>query len=291
MATTLEKELQELVLALVLFLAGLGYAVSGLPANIVVGCVIWTLAWILVAHLAFISDFTASCPLDVKIVILAGLTFLICLTLWYPVQKEYAKEHAPPLPPIQPEHHESPAASAPAMPHPRTYLVFDGTPRFEKADSKTMQFSSNQDFEVGNQLFFNFYYRAVGNNQIDLIKIVGRTYLEPDATVATQDRVIADFKEKIKKEKAFTDSITVGQTDRSRFNTAFPTEGNVQPRILAQSDLDAFANGTQIAFVLAEITYKDNNSVHHLRMCELLQPPAIPSRSIWASCRGFSKSD
>jgi len=53
MATMLEKDLRELVLALALFLAGLGYAVMGLPANVVVGCVIWGIAWIFITHLFF----------------------------------------------------------------------------------------------------------------------------------------------------------------------------------------------------------------------------------------------
>ena len=79
MATTLEKELRELVLALALFLAGLGYAVSGLPANIVVGCVIWGFAWLLITHLFFVSELTVTCPTEVKVIFWGAVTFLVVL--------------------------------------------------------------------------------------------------------------------------------------------------------------------------------------------------------------------
>jgi hypothetical protein len=199
MASRLESELRELVLALALFLAGLGYAVSGLPANIVVGCVIWGLAWIFITHLFFVSEITASCPIDVKLIFWGAVTCLVVLLLSRPVEIQYAKEHAHPMPsqPSQPLPESSkPAPPIPASPPQRSYLVFT-TAGFE--------FPSNppaipeKDFLAGNELFFNAHIKSTGPNPIDVLHVTRWLYSEPNYEHKTQVAMIDDFKKKVRK--------------------------------------------------------------------------------------------
>jgi hypothetical protein len=294
MASKVESELRELVLALALFLAGLGYAVSGLPANVVVGCVIWLVAWFFITHLFFIADLTQSCPTDVKIIFWGALTFLVVLALLRPVQEEYAKEHAPSPPP---EHHEPapPAAEQPApLPRPvRTYLAFDGAPRFPEQKDEKGQVSADQNFRVGNPLSFNYYFKVTGPNSIESRGAARELVLEPNFDHKTQLDMIADFKKKVNQERKmhpFAGEPETLMPGDSRWSTVYAWDENKQYRLATRTDLDALRFGTQVVFVLVELPYTDNGKLHHLRTCQYLQPPAIPP-GIWHFCDGFTHSD
>ncbi len=294
MATTLEKELRELVLALALFLGGLGYAVSGLPANIVVGCAIWGFAWILVAHLFFVSEYTESCPTDVKVVFWGAVTFLVVLALLRPVQTQYAKEHAPASPTPQPERREPTPESPPLLPPPRSYIVFDGYPYFgEYKDDKGLPLV-DQNFQVGYQFAFNYRFKQTGPNPVDLTEESKWLYVEPDFEHNTQRSLIADFKRRMRMpserepDSGNREPATFTQ-GRDAFNTAFAAIDH-HVRIVTKDDLNALHAGTEIAFVIVQLTYKDNKKVHHARLCSWLQPPArYPG--IWHDCIGFNHSD
>jgi hypothetical protein len=285
MVTTLEKELRELVLALALFLVGLGYAVSGLPANIVVGCVIWGFAWMLVAHLFFVSEYTESCPTDVKIVLWGAVTFLVVLILLRPVQTQYAKEHAPtPLP-----------APTPSLPMPpvrvpavrRSYLVFDGTFHFGKHNDKNGMLRADQNFQVGDLMWFDFFFKNLGPNPVNVTKTFSRLYLEPDIEPETQRRIIADFR----RAWASTSStdVTIAPATPTDVDRHYGSASTVDHRIATQDDLDALRNGSEIAFVIAGITYVDNGKSYDLRRCEWLHSPALQGATVWESCLPFGK--
>ncbi|HEY3971607.1 MAG TPA: hypothetical protein VGM18_01310 [Candidatus Sulfotelmatobacter sp.] len=92
----------DILFAFVLFFAGLGYSVSGFPASVIVACVIWGIAWLFVTHLFFVYDGTASCPIDVKVILWASATFFAVVVLWSPVARRYSAEHSPRAEP-QPE--------------------------------------------------------------------------------------------------------------------------------------------------------------------------------------------
>jgi hypothetical protein len=304
MATTIEKELRELVFALVLFLAGLGYAVSGLPANIVVGCVIWGLAWVLVTHLFFVSEYTETCPTDVKIVFWAAVTFLVVLFLLRPVQTEYAKEHA--APPLQVEHHEPAPAPAPTSraPHPpplpRSYMIFSGYPYLGlhgvqmDAQGKPL---ADQSWKVGQSLAFNFDIRATGPNAVELLAIIPALYLEDGHEPNVGQHVITKFQRTLKvlwkghtHDKEFM-TLTAGQ---GGFRTAFTmSETGVedQRRAVTQEELDAIHSGSKLIFVIVEMTYRDGGKAHHTRMCDFVLPPALFPTAIWETCGGFGNSD
>lgn len=75
------------------------------------------------------------------------------------------------------------------------------------------------------------------------------------------------------------------------FDTVYAVDENKQHWVLTKSDLEALRNGTKIAFVILELSYKDQGEVHHYRTCQFLQPPAIPP-GIWHYCDvGFTQSD
>ncbi len=295
MASQLERELRELVLALALFLAGLGYAVMGLPANVVVGSVIWTIAWLFVSHLFFTSDWTVSCPIDVKIILWGSVTFLVVLALWRPIQTQYAKEHAPPSIPSKPLP-EIGKPTPPAVlirPAGRTYLIFDGVHIPGRVDTKTGQPIGDEVFQIGDKLFFNVYFKTVGPNPVELVKLDYWVYVEPDHSAETQAAVVADFKKRLRREKAYQsefikDAATLMPNER-RFNSAYASSETKEPKIITQADLDGFQAGTEWPFLLVQITYKDKGKVHHLRTCQLLQPPQI--LNTWAYCREFTNSD
>jgi hypothetical protein len=63
-----------------------------------------------------------------------------------------------------------------------------------------------------------------------------------------------------------------------------------KPWIITQDDLDKFKSGAEVSVVMAVLTYKDGDKIHHLRQCLWLQPPAQPP-GIWHFCEGFPDSD
>ena len=172
---------------------------------------------------------------------------------------------------------------------PRSYLAFDGIPRFGERKDEKGQFLADQNFQVGDQLFFNYYYEASGPNPVTVIGTARRVYIEPDFEVNTQQAMIDNFKTRLareRKERKVKPVLSKFMAqDGGRWNTAYASAvgDDKQPRIVTQSDLDALRFGTEIAFVVIEMEYLDNKQVHHLRTCEYLKPPASPP-GIWHFC-------
>jgi hypothetical protein len=282
----------DIFLAVVLFLVGLGYSVSGLPSSILVACAIWGTAWLFFSHLFFIYDGTASCPMDVKIIFWCAATFLVALILWTPVRVQYAKEHTPPTAP--PEHEGTPPVPPLVIqPEVRSYIAFDGNMRFgEKKDEKG-QLLADQNFQVGDTFFFNVFFKATGPNPVELLPVARWLYVEPDFQDKTQKDMIADFRQRLSAErrkltvKPEPSTLMVGE---SRFDTAYAKTETNEHRIVTQDDLNALRAGTEIAFMIAEIPYMDHQKLHYLRTCQWLQPPAT-APGVWHFCIGFTKSD
>ena len=287
MASRLEAELQELVLALIMFLAGLGYAVSGLPANIVIGCVIWGIAWIFVTHLFFVSDSTTSCPVDVKVILWGAVTCLVVLALWTPVRTEYAKEHMPSASPIPKSPHQVQFPPTPST--PRSYMVFDGAPYFVQYTDEKGRTVPDQNLRIGQPLIFNFNYKQVGPNPVEFMRLWKWLYVEPDVEASTQKQMIDDFNRRVHAEHVAVKTTTTFTQGRSGFNTAGAAE-DIHVRTVTEDELKALRSGTEIAFVIAQIAYEDNAERHHARMCYYLQPPAY-FPGVWHECIGFNHSD
>jgi hypothetical protein len=174
----------------------------------------------------------------------------------------------------------------------RSYVMFDDNPRFPQ-DMKDGQISNQRAFRVGDDLAFNVYYKQTGPRPVELINISRALYTEPDRNDDTQSALIADFEGVMREErknglaaKSKPSTLMLGE---SAFFTAFALTGK-ETRKLTPDELDRLALGKEVAFVIAQITYDDLGTVHHLRRCVLLLPPAsFPA--VWAFCRGFNNSD
>lgn len=174
----------------------------------------------------------------------------------------------------------------------RSYVVFEDNPHFPQ-DVKDGQISNQRDFRVGDDLAFNVYYKHTGPNPVEVINISRALYTEPDRNDDTQNALIADFEGVMREErknglaaKSKPHTLMPGE---AAFFTAFALTGK-EPRKLTADELDRLALGKEVAFVIAQITYDDLGTVHHLRRCVLLLPPAsFPA--VWGFCQGFNDSD
>ena len=50
--------------------------------------------------------------------------------------------------------------------------------------------------------------------------------------------------------------------------------------VATQEDLEKLRTGTEVAFVISEITYKDERTTHHERKCYLVANARMPSRDM-----------
>lgn len=144
----------------------------------------------------------------------------------------------------------------------------------------------------GDGFFFNVYIKATGPNPIEVIDAARWVYVEPDYSPQTQKNMIADFKARLSKErKTFRqgESSTWMPGD-GRFFSAYAVDAENKHRTITTEDLSRLQAGTELPFVIVEITYKDQGAIHHARQCAFLQPPADPP-GIWHYCEGFNKSD
>jgi hypothetical protein len=174
-----------------------------------------------------------------------------------------------------------------------SYLVFDGSPRFGERKDDKGQLLPDKNFQVGDKIFFNYYYRATGPNPVESKEAAGWLYLEPDFGPQTQQEMIADLKKRLNEERkqhpipAEPETLMPGD---QRWASVYATTEGKQYRLVTRKDLEEFRTGTEIAFVLIELSYTDNGKLHHLRTCQFLQPPATPP-GVWHYCEGFNQSD
>jgi hypothetical protein len=174
----------------------------------------------------------------------------------------------------------------------RSYLVFDGTFRFGERKDDSGQLKSDQNFQVGDKIFFNYYYKATGPDPVELKRTARWLYLERDFGPTTQRQMIADFRTKLNEELKQQIAMEPGtlMPGDNRWNTVYAVTEDKQYRLVSQNDLAEFRAGTEIAFVLVELSYTDNGKLHHLRTCQYLQPPAT-APGVWHYCDGFNQSD
>jgi hypothetical protein len=170
----------------------------------------------------------------------------------------------------------------------RSYATYVDIPRFTGSNPAN---SEGAPFQPGDPLGFNIHYKASGPNPIQVFGIALALYLEPNTDTETQKEMLATFTDEIGKERKSqrSDFSTMSPGD-THFVTAYVFTGTPQKRVTTSEDLEKLKIGTEIAFVISEITYKDAGVTHHERKCLWLQPPASPS-GIWHSCEIFGKSD
>lgn len=172
---------------------------------------------------------------------------------------------------------------------PRSYIVFDRLPSFPK---ETLS-SSPRDFRVGDQFSFDVYYKATGPNAVELVSMARALYIEPDYKSETQEAMISFFIDESNKEKKASHSPPKLQTmtpAEESWMTIYAFTPQKGYRIVTQDDLGKLRIGTEVAFLIVEVTYKDRGVVHHQRKCEWLQPPALQP-GVWHFCEVFNASD
>lgn len=178
---------------------------------------------------------------------------------------------------------------APAL--PRTYVQFE----FPVFPIKTVDGEPVPDrrFKTGDELFFNVNYSAVGPNPVQLMETARWLCVAPDYEAKTQRGLIAEFKKRVsderKQRKETHDPSTLAPGQRMYFS-AYAWKSVQEKWKVSLEDLENFVAGARVAFVIAEITYKDGKVVHRTRQCVFLQPPAQPP-GIWHRCDGFNNSD
>jgi hypothetical protein len=172
---------------------------------------------------------------------------------------------------------------------PRSYVTFEDIPRFTGPNPGN---SEGFQFQPGNVICFNVHYRASGPNPVEVNEIATVLYLEPNTDTDTQNGMLTDFTGYIEKERKEVKlaSTTMSPGD-SHFVTAFePAASPMQKVIVTQELLDNLRIGSTVTFVMAEITYRDGDVLHHERECLWLQTPASPP-GIWHQCDVFNRSD
>lgn len=173
---------------------------------------------------------------------------------------------------------------------PRSYITFDGVPRFVGTTSTV----EGGDFKPGDLLAFNLHYQVSGPNSVQTISRAMAVYAEPGFGSETQRAMIDKFTEEVQEERKTNSAASMSGTlmpGDKRFDTAHLFVGRGQtPQPLTQEDLNELKIGQKVAFVVFEILYKDLGKLHHTRMCAWLQPPASPP-GIWHYCDVFENSD
>jgi hypothetical protein len=181
----------------------------------------------------------------------------------------------------------------------RSYLEYEGNPVFGGSSPTGTEGSA---FTVGDPLGFNVHYRAAGPNEVKSLRQSFATIVttrlfssgngyEQKVIDGAVDEFFAEFKKETRANKAPVKPHTLLPGDRE-FNTAYGwTDNYTKHRIVTQGDLDAVKIGSQTWIVISILTYLDGNTIHHLRRCEWLSPPATP-QSVWHFCGGkFPDSD
>lgn len=173
----------------------------------------------------------------------------------------------------------------------------------------SLAFSREFGFPLGklwpdDSLAINVYYRNVSPTPVEVLNVFGQTCLEPDASPNSQQLVIRTFQNFIANMKDLADStarpymlpFTMQTAEGKYFTTEFCAERApwIRQRV-TQTLLDDLDGGKQILFEIVQIDFKDGGdedaTIHHLRKCAFLLPPAQP-HGTWHLCEeGFNHSD
>jgi len=230
-----------------------------------------------------------------------GLLFSYHLFVKVPrqIRKESAS-HAPPIP----RHRIAPPDFAYqkttiAIKHSetRTYLVFSDQIGFPRdANTETGQILPEHNFRIGDEIYFNFWYNASGPNPVKVFRGSRNVYLGRDTEESTQKAFLEHFKRHVadawkNHPDLLNDYTPQYQADVGRFGSAFAFQGdsNTKIKVENQAQLSDLLLGHTIPFVIIEIPYKDNDTWHHLRTCQWVQPATIPG--VWHICDVSFPSD
>jgi hypothetical protein len=178
------------------------------------------------------------------------------------------------------------AAPAPA----NTYITWSGMPSFGR-----VKLGGDAHLQVGDLLGFNIDFKNNGPNAVMVKSQCQSLFVEPDDSVETEQRVIAEFKQfcdnwrKVQPQS----QLTMGP-GQALFVTAFapdqPQTSSTYPRPIrhvTQEDINKLKNAQEFGFVVAEINYIDSGKLRHLHLCTWLQPPADPP-GVWHLCGVFN---
>jgi len=185
-----------------------------------------------------------------------------------------------------------PPKTATSIPQ-RTYLTWNGSLRIpEKVDAQGNKVSK-RFFEVGDELAINYYMKVSGPNSINVMWTAKALDTKPDSSPNSQHEFISEFNAEVNAEWKQPHKIirSVWMPDYERFDTVYAATPTKEHRKVTQLDVDSMSSGTEVLFAVIEIAYMDNNTLHHLRTCEFLQPPGYTL--IWHACDGnvFKTSD
>jgi hypothetical protein len=85
----------DLLIAVISLLFQLGYAMSGLPANIVLACICWATTLIAVLHYFWVWSLGTQMPTLTKWLVILAFPSATVAIAWHPVLREYKREHPP----------------------------------------------------------------------------------------------------------------------------------------------------------------------------------------------------
>lgn len=184
---------------------------------------------------------------------------------------------------------------------PRSYLRFVSYPLFTGTLGAALgDIAEGKNFKPGDILGFNVHFTATGPNPVKVIETASLTCVEPDSSADSIKTATGIFMQEATKERAA--AVLLSPKPKAQTQTLMPSDQHFftpsvwtgavpyKPWIITQDDLDKFKSGAEVSVVMAVLTYKDGDKIHHLRQCLLLQPPAQPP-GIWRFCEGFPDSD
>jgi len=186
------------------------------------------------------------------------------------------------------------AGTAPQMQTPRSYLVLDGNPRFTGPNAGGTE---GGDFVPGSQIAFNIHYKNSGPNALELGEQAMAAYLRDDIKPETEGKLVGEFTDEVEREKKMfgrpkskaLNVHTMG-AGTAEFFTANAWSQDLQRILFTQDDLDKLKTGEKVAYVMADVSYKDLGVQHHFRVCMWLQKPASSS-GIWHFCSVLNNSN
>jgi hypothetical protein len=85
----------DIYVAVILALVPLGWSISGFPPNVVLSCLFWGAALVLLIHAFWIYERTSTLRRRTKLFVTVAAVSLVVSTAWSPVVTEYRKEHTP----------------------------------------------------------------------------------------------------------------------------------------------------------------------------------------------------
>ena len=167
---------------------------------------------------------------------------------------------------------------------PRSYLGGDGEPKFLGRSAEGV---AGSNFQVGDALGFNVYYRSSGPNAIYIGSAGRMVVLEPDDSPESLKEAYKSFESELKAEGKtnldFKETWTQVTPDTRRFDSAYAFDGELgHPvrHVVTQTDLDRLRSGSEVAVIISYINYKDAGRIHQFWNCMYLQPPSQPP-GIW----------